>query len=43
MSVSRRHNEVIGKLNGKPMGDVISIREYAMEYTYIPTEIKGSW
>ena len=37
-AVSRGQNKLIGKFK-MVAGDVISIREYVVEYTYIPTEI----
>ena len=37
--LSRRQNELVGKFN-MAAGDMVSIREQVMEYTYIPTEIK---
>ena len=37
--VSRGQNELIGKFK-MAAGDIISIREQVMEYTYIPTGIK---
>ena len=38
-TVSRGQNKFIGKFK-MAAGDIISIREQVMEYTYIPTGIK---
>ena len=39
-SVSTRHNKLVGKFT-MAAGDMDSIRGQVMEYTYIPTGIKG--
>ena len=39
-TVSRRQNELVGKFK-MAVGDLVSIRGQVMEYTYIPTGIKG--
>ena len=37
---SRRQNELVGKFK-MTAGDMVSIGGHVMEYTYIPTGIKG--
>ena len=37
--MSRRQNGLVGKFK-MAAGDIVSIRELVMEYTYIPTGIK---
>ena len=41
-AVSRGQNELMGKFK-MAAGEMISIRRQVMEYTYIPTTMKGSW